>query len=88
ADLELDLIRREARRAGQVIELQPLEFTLLEVLMRGEGRVITKTMLLERVWDFHFDPKTSVVETHISRLRVNSRGCSSITWPARRASRR
>ena len=70
ADLELDLIRREARRAGQVIELQPREFTLLEVLMRGEGRVITKTMLLERVWDFHFDPKTSVVETHISRLRA------------------
>ncbi|MDC9832609.1 winged helix-turn-helix domain-containing protein [Rhizobium binxianense] len=70
ADLELDLIRREARRAGQAIELQPREFTLLEVLMRGEGRVITKTMLLERVWDFHFDPKTSVVETHISRLRA------------------
>ncbi|MBX5222222.1 response regulator [Rhizobium sp. NLR8a] len=70
ADLELDLIRREARRAGQLIELQPREFTLLEVLMRGEGRVITRTMLLERVWDFHFDPKTSVVETHISRLRA------------------
>src|SRR6478736_5012329 len=70
ADLELDLIRREARRAGQVIELQPREFTLLEVLMRGEGRVITKTMLLEHVWDFHFDPKTSVVETHVSRLRA------------------
>ncbi len=70
ADLELDLIRREARRAGQVIELQPREFTLLEVLMRGEGRVLTKTMLLERVWDFHFDPKTSVVETHVSRLRA------------------
>lgn len=70
ADLELDLIRREARRAGELIELQPREFTLLEVLMRGEGRVMTKTMLLERVWDFHFDPKTSVVETHISRLRA------------------
>ena len=70
ADLELDLIRREARRGGQVIELQPREFTLLEVLMRGEGRVLTKTMLLERVWDFHFDPKTSVVETHVSRLRA------------------
>src|SRR6478752_10427026 len=70
ADLELDLIRREARRAGQVIELQPREFTLLEVLMRGEGRVMTKTMLLEHVWDFHFDPKTSVVETHVSRLRA------------------
>ncbi|MGO4441627.1 winged helix-turn-helix domain-containing protein [Rhizobium sp. RAF56] len=70
ADLELDLIRREARRAGQVIELQPREFTLLEVLMRGEGRVVTRTMLLEHVWDFHFDPKTSVVETHVSRLRA------------------
>jgi len=70
ADLELDLIRREARRAGRVIDLQPREFTLLEVLMRGEGRVITRTMLLEHVWDFHFDPKTSVVETHISRLRA------------------
>jgi two-component system OmpR family response regulator len=70
ADLELDLIRREARRAGQAIDLQPREFMLLEVLMRGEGRVLTRTMLLERVWDFHFDPKTSVVETHISRLRA------------------
>lgn len=70
ADLELDLMRRQARRGGQLIELQPKEFTLLEVLMRGEGRVLTKTMLLEQVWDFHFDPKTSVVETHISRLRA------------------
>lgn len=70
ADLELDLIRREAKRAGQSIDLQPREFMLLEVLMRGEGRVLTRTMLLERVWDFHFDPKTSVVETHISRLRA------------------
>lgn len=70
ADLEMDLVRREVRRAGQLLELQPREFRLLEVLMRGEGRVITRTMLLERVWDFHFDPKTSVVETHISRLRA------------------
>ena len=70
ADLELDLVRRQATRAGQTIELQPREFTLLEVLMRGDGRVLTRTMLLERVWDFHFDPKTSVVETHISRLRA------------------
>ncbi|NSL19739.1 winged helix-turn-helix domain-containing protein [Agrobacterium tumefaciens] len=69
ADLELDLVKRQARRGGTMIELQPREFTLLEVLMRGEGRVLTRTMLLERVWDFHFDPKTSVVETHISRLR-------------------
>lgn len=70
ADLELDLMRRDARRAGQGIDLLPKEFTLLEVLMRNEGRVVTRTMLLERVWDFHFDPKTSVVETHISRLRA------------------
>jgi two-component system OmpR family response regulator len=70
ADLELDLMTRVARRAGQVIDLLPKEFTLLEVLMRNEGRVVTRTMLLERVWDFHFDPKTSVVETHISRLRA------------------
>jgi two-component system OmpR family response regulator len=70
ADLELDLVKRHVRRGDQVIDLQPREFTLLEVLMRGEGRVLTRTMLLEMVWDFHFDPKTSVVETHISRLRA------------------
>ncbi len=70
ADLELDLMQRLARRGGQNIDLLPKEFTLLEVLMRNEGRVVTRTMLLERVWDFHFDPKTSVVETHISRLRA------------------
>ncbi|MGV8987247.1 MAG: winged helix-turn-helix domain-containing protein [Cypionkella sp.] len=70
ADLELDMMRRKARRGGQTIDLLPKEFTLLEVLMRNAGRVVTRTMLLERVWDFHFDPKTSVVETHISRLRA------------------
>lgn len=70
ADLEMDLVRRRVTRNGQIIDLQPREFTLLEILMRGEGRVLTRTMLLERVWDFHFDPKTSVVETHISRLRA------------------
>ncbi len=69
ADLEIDLVRRTVKRCGKTIELQPREFKLLEVLMRNEGRVVTRTMLLERVWDFHFDPKTSVVETHISRLR-------------------
>jgi len=68
-DLELDLIRRRVTRAGQEVELQPKEFSLLETLMRNEGRVLTRTMLLERVWDYHFDPQTSVVETHISRLR-------------------
>lgn len=69
ADLELDLIKRTVIRDGLLIDLQPREFSLLEILMRNEGRVLTRTMLLERVWDFHFDPKTSVVETHISRLR-------------------
>jgi two-component system OmpR family response regulator len=69
-DLELDVARRTVRRDGRKIDLQPREFTLLEFLMRNEGRVVTRTMMLERVWDFHFDPKTSVVETHISRLRA------------------
>lgn len=70
ADLEIDLFRRRVTRQGQRIELQPREFKLLEVLMRSEGRVVTRTMLLEQVWSFNFDPKTSVVETHISRLRA------------------
>jgi len=70
ADLEMDLIRRHVSRGGQPIELQPREFLLLECLMRNAGRVVTRTMLLEQVWDFHFDPKTNVVETHISRLRA------------------
>jgi two-component system, OmpR family, response regulator len=69
ADLELDLIRRTVVRAGQEIVLQPREFGLLEYLMRNADRVLTRTMLLEAVWDFHFDPKTNVVETHVSRLR-------------------
>jgi two-component system, OmpR family, response regulator len=69
-DLELDLIRREVVRDGRAIELQPREFKLLECLMRHAGRVLTRTMLLEMVWDFHFDPKTNIVETHVSRLRA------------------
>lgn len=69
ADLEMDLIRRTVARGGQPIELQPREFRLLEYLMRNAGRIVTRTMLLEQVWEFHFDPKTNVVETHISRLR-------------------
>ncbi|CAD7053120.1 MULTISPECIES: response regulator transcription factor [Pseudorhizobium] len=69
-DLELNLVKRSAQRAGQNIELLPREFTLLELLMRNEGRVLTRTMLLERVWNFNFDPQSSVVETHISRLRA------------------
>ncbi|MFM7084346.1 MAG: winged helix-turn-helix domain-containing protein [Hyphomicrobium sp.] len=68
-DLQIDLISRRVMRGEKEIELQPREFRLLEVLMRNKGRVVTKTMLLERVWSFHFDPRTSVVETHISRLR-------------------
>ena len=69
-DLEMNLLKRTVGRAGTAIELQPQEFKLLEYLMRSEGRVVTRTMLLENVWDFHFDPQTSVVETHISRLRA------------------
>ena len=69
ADLEMDLIGRRVTRAGQRIELKPREFRLLEYLMRHAGEVVTRTMLLEDVWDFHFDPKTNIVETHISRLR-------------------
>jgi two-component system, OmpR family, response regulator len=70
ADLEVDLLARRVKRGAAVIELQPKEFALLEVLMRHEGRVVTRTMLLEQVWDFNFDPQTSVVETHMSRLRA------------------
>lgn len=69
-DLEIDLLKHVVKRAGKVIELQPTEFRLLEFLARRAGQVVTRTMLLEGVWDFHFDPKTSVVETHISRLRT------------------
>lgn len=69
ADLEIDLIRHSVTRAGQDIPLQPREFRLLSYLMKNAERVVTRTMLLEAVWDFHFDPNTNVVETHISRLR-------------------
>jgi len=69
ADLDLDLLSRVVRRGGREIDLQPREFRLLEYLMRHAGQVVTRTMLLENVWDFHFDPRTNVVETHISRLR-------------------
>lgn len=68
-DIELDLHRRTVSRAGRRIALQPREFTLLAELMRHPGRIMTRTMLLERVWDFDFDPKTNIVETHLSRLR-------------------
>ena len=68
--LAMDLIARTVTREGERIELQPREFRLLEYMMRNRGRVLTRTMLLERVWEFHFDPKTNVVETHVSRLRA------------------
>lgn len=69
-DLNLDLISRTAKRGDVHIDLQSKEFALLEMLMRNSGRIVTKTMLLEQVWDFNFDPKTTVVETHVSRLRA------------------
>jgi two-component system, OmpR family, response regulator len=68
-DLEIDLLSRTVRRGNEPIELQPREFRLLEYLMRHAGQVVTRTMLLEHVWDLHFDPRTNVVETHVSRLR-------------------
>ena len=69
ADLELDLLRRDVHRGGERIDLQPREFQLLEFLMRHAGQVVTRTMLLEGVWDYHFDPQTNVIDVHISRLR-------------------
>ncbi|MEE2673780.1 MAG: response regulator transcription factor [Myxococcota bacterium] len=69
ADLELDLLKRTVRRAGQSIELKPREFLILEYLMRHAGQVVTRTMLLESVWDYHFDPQTNVIDVHMSRLR-------------------
>ena len=68
-DLEMDLLARTVRRGGVEIELQPREFKLLEFLMRHAGQVVTRTMLLESVWDYHFDPQTNVIDVHISRLR-------------------
>jgi two-component system OmpR family response regulator len=70
ADLEMDLLQRTLTRAGRQVELLPQEFRLLEYLMRNVNRVVTRTMLLENVWDIHFDPQTSIVESHISRLRA------------------
>lgn len=68
-DLELDRLSHTVRRAGRDILLQPREFKLLEYLMRHAGRVVTRTMLLENVWDYHFDPQTNVIDVHVSRLR-------------------
>ncbi len=69
ADLELDLLSRTVTRAGKRIDVQPREFRLLEHLMRHAGQVVTRTMLLEKVWDYHFDPQTNVIDVHVSRLR-------------------
>jgi two-component system OmpR family response regulator len=69
ADLHMDLLKREVRRGTTRIDLQPREFQLLEFLMRHAGQVVTRTMLLEGVWDYHFDPQTNVIDVHISRLR-------------------
>jgi two-component system, OmpR family, response regulator len=69
ADLEIDLLKREVKRGGRSIDLQPREFQLLEFLLRHQGQVVTRTMLLEGVWNYHFDPQTNVIDVHISRLR-------------------
>lgn len=69
ADLKMDLLSRSVTRAGQAIDLQPREYSLLEYLMRHAGQVVTRTMLLENVWEYFFDPQTNVVDVHISRLR-------------------
>jgi two-component system OmpR family response regulator len=68
-DLELDRLSHTVRRGGKEIPLQPREFRLLEYLMRHAGQVVTRTMLLENVWDYHFDPQTNVIDVHVSRLR-------------------
>ncbi|MFU8763169.1 MAG: response regulator transcription factor [Haliea sp.] len=69
ADLEMDLLSQEVRRRGEVVTLQPREYKLLEYLMRNAGQVVTRAMLLEHVWGYHFDPQTNVIDVHISRLR-------------------
>jgi two-component system, OmpR family, response regulator len=68
-EMEMDLLARTVQRSGKKIDLQPREFRLLEYLMRHAGEVVTRTMLLEKVWDYHFDPQTNVIDVHISRLR-------------------
>jgi two-component system OmpR family response regulator len=68
-DLEMDLLTRQVIRAGRPVDLQPREFKLLEFLLRHSGQVVTRTMLLEGVWDYHFDPQTNVIDVHVSRLR-------------------
>jgi two-component system OmpR family response regulator len=86
-DLEMDLLKRTVCRDGKPVELQAREFQLLEFLMRNADRVVTRTMLLESVWDFHFEPKTNIVETHISRLRskLSQRGGPELIFTVRGA---
>jgi two-component system OmpR family response regulator len=72
-DIVLDLLQRKVTRAGKPVPLQHREFTLLEMLMRNAGRPVTRTMFLEQVWGFHFDPQTNIVESHLSRLRAKLR---------------
>ena len=69
-DIRLDRLKREATRGGELLDLSPLEFKLLEFMLQNPGTVVTKTMLLEKVWGYRFDPKTSLVQTHMSRLRA------------------
>ncbi len=76
ADLEMDLLARTVTRGGHAIELKPREFRILEFLMRNAGQVVTRTMLLENVWDYHFDPQTNVIDVHMSRLRQKIDGDS------------
>ena len=85
ADLEMDLLGRRVKRGDSIVDLQPREFLLLEYFMRNAGRVVTRTMLLEHVWEFHFDPKTKIVETHISRLRskLNKSGAAELIHTVR-----
>ncbi|MXP30028.1 response regulator [Porphyrobacter algicida] len=77
---EIDLLAREVRRDGEPVILQPKEFRLFEELMKNAGEFVTRTMLLERVWDFHFDPQTKIVETHVSRLRAKLNEGGRVDW--------
>ena len=74
SDLEMDLLAREVRQAGQPVELTTREFRILEYLLRNKGRVVTRTMLLEKVWDYSFDPQTNIIDQHVSRLRQKLKG--------------
>ena len=73
-DLEMDLLAREVRQAGQSVELTTREFRILEYFLRNKGRVVTRTMLLEKVWDYSFDPQTNIIDQHVSRLRQKLKG--------------